>query len=224
MTTIGRLFGRSPFGSLQRHMEQVARCVAKMGESLDAFERGEWDKLESFAKEVSSLEHDADIVKDDIRTRLRRKFFFNVDRNRLLDVLSTQDALADVAEDVCVILTYKRLPTPDAVRETFQRFRDLNIEAFLQVECITRELDELVESGFGGAEAERVRKMVHDVAVAEHRVDMVQHELTRLFCTTSWAESPVDFYLWMRLINELADISNLSENLANRIEAMLELK
>lgn len=224
MSTIGRLFGRSPFSSLQRHMEQVARCVAKMGESLDAFERGEWEKLEPLAKEVSALEHDADLIKDDIRSRLRRKFFFNVDRNRLLDVLATQDALADVAEDVCVILTYKHLATPPEIRDTFQKFRDQNIEAFLLMECITRELDELVESGFGGSEAERVRKMVHDVAVAEHEVDLVQHELTKLCCTLPWNAGPVDFYLWMRLINELAEISNLSENLANRVEAMLELK
>ena len=224
MTTIGRLFGRSPFRPLQQHMEQVARCVATMNKALDAWEASDFDQVAQLAQEVSRHEHDADLVKDDIRNQLRRKFYFNVDRNRLLEVLATQDSLADVAEDVCVLLTYKELKTPEAARDVFRKFRDANVEAFLLVECIVRELDELVETGFGGAEAERVRKMVHDVAVMEHKVDNIQHELTRIFCTLSWESGPVDFYLWMRLINELADLSNLSENLANRVEAMLELK
>ena len=39
MSTIGKLLGRSPFNLLQRHMEQVAKCVDKMDELLDAFDR-----------------------------------------------------------------------------------------------------------------------------------------------------------------------------------------
>ena len=35
MSTISKLLGRSPFGLLQRHMDQVAKCMAKMEESLE---------------------------------------------------------------------------------------------------------------------------------------------------------------------------------------------
>jgi len=224
MSTIGKLFGRSPFGLLQRHMEQVAKCVAKMGESLVAMEEGNWEKVDSLAVEVSTLEHQADQIKDDIRTHLPHRIFMPVDRNRVLEVLAIQDNLADIAEDVCVLLTYKQLAIPPRIVETFQKFRDLNIEAFLLVECIIRQLDELIEAGFGGPEAEKVRNMVHDVAYAEHQADVVQHELLKALYSSEDEFSYGAFHLWMRLITELASLSNQSENLANRIQSTLDLK
>ena len=109
MSTIGKLFGRSPFNLLQRHMDQAGRCVEKMGEALDAFEAEEFDSLPAFATEVSRLEHEADQIRDDIRNHLLRRFFMPVDRGQVLRVLSQQDSLADTAEDVCVLLTMKQM-------------------------------------------------------------------------------------------------------------------
>lgn len=224
MSTIGRLFGRSPFGLLQRHMEQVAKCVAKLDESLSAVEQQQWDQLDALAEEVSRLEHQADQIKDDVRSRMRAQLFMPVDRNRVLEILSIQDNLADIAEDVCVLLTFKRLKIPADLAEEYREFRTMNIKAFRLVESIIRELDELVETGFGGAEAEKVRNMVHDVAFTEHRVDIVQRQLLKKLFASEDELSYGDFHLWMRLTRELANLSNQSENLANRVQATMELK
>jgi len=224
MSTIGRLFGRSPFGLLQRHMEQVAKCVAKLDESLDAVEQQQWDRLDALAEDVSRLEHQADQIKDDVRSRMRAQLFMPVDRNRVLEILSIQDNLADIAEDVCVLLTFRRLKIPANLAEEYREFRTMNIKAFQLVESIIRELDELVETGFGGAEAEKVRSMVHDVAFTEHRVDIVQRQLLKKLFTSEDELSYGDFHLWMRLTRELANLSNQSENLANRVQATMELK
>ena len=67
MTTIAKLFARSPFGPLQRHMQHVGQCVQKMNECLESFQAGEWDRITELAEEVSRLEHDADQIKEDIR-------------------------------------------------------------------------------------------------------------------------------------------------------------
>ena len=48
MSTIGKLFGRSPFSQLQQHMEQVTKCIDKMSEALDAATSGEFDSLDQF--------------------------------------------------------------------------------------------------------------------------------------------------------------------------------
>ena len=109
MGTIDRIFGRSPFSLLQRHMEQVAQCIAKMIEVLDAVQNERWNEVEALAKEASKLEYRADQIKDDIRNHLPRPLFMAVDRNRVLEILTIQDRIADRAEDVCVLLTFKRL-------------------------------------------------------------------------------------------------------------------
>ena len=222
--TIGRLFGWSPFRLLQQHMAQVTRCVETMRESLDAFERGSWEDIEAFAEEVSKQEHQADKIKDEIRHNLSRRLFMPVDRGRVLEILGIQDTLADKAQDVCVVLTVKRLKILPAVADSFREFRELNVSAVNLVARIVNQLDELVESGFGGAEAEKVRTMVHDVALTEHKADVIQQAFLKELFTREAEFTQGELYLWMQLMHELASLSNQSENLANRIMSTLELK
>ena len=223
-TPIGKLFGWSPFRLLQQHMAQVGKCLVKMCESLEAIERGSSDELDSLAEDVSKLEHEADKIKDEIRRNLSRRMFLPVDRTRILEILAIQDSLADRAEDVCVLLTLKPLKIPPRAADSFREFRDLNIKAVNLVAAIVNELDELVESAFGGSEADKVRARVHDVAYAEHQVDVIQRTLLKQLLADDRELSPGDLYLLMQLIHELGSLSNASENLANRILATLELK
>lgn len=224
MSTIGKLLGRSPFGLLQRHMDQVGKCVAKMEESLLAFEEGNWDKVEILADQVSKLEHQADQIKDEIRSKLQRRFFMPIDRTQILEILSIQDNLADTAEDVSVLLTIKRLATPESVIVHFQKFRESNIKAFRLAEAIINELDELLETGFGGAEAEKVRSVVHDISYAEHQADVLQRDLLKKVFSDQTCLSAADLNMWIQLIKNLAYLSNLSENLADRVQMTLDLK
>ena len=221
---LGKLFGWSPFRLLQQHMGQVMICIAKMCEALEAFERESWPDVESAAEEISQLEHEADKIKDEIRGNLTRRLFLPIDRGRVLEILALQDSLADRAEDVVVLLTFKRLKVLPSVADQFREFRDLNIKAVNLVAKIMDQLDELVETGFGGTAADKIRTQVHDVAYAEHEVDLIQRKLLKDLFARETELSPGDLYLWLRLIRQLASLSNGSENLANRTMATLESK
>ena len=224
MSTLGKLLGRSPFGLLQRHMEQVAKCITKMGESLDAVERQEWDQVDTLADEASVLEHEADQIKDEIRGRLLRRFFMPIDRTQLIEILSLQDNLADTAEDISILMTIRRLVAPSDMVEDVRKFRELNVVAFELARGIVGQLDELVESGFGGAEAEKIRNLVRDVAYTEHQVDVLQRQLMKEVFSDERNLSAADMNMWIQLIKELAHLSNLSENLANRVQMTLSMK
>ena len=224
MSTIGKLFGRSPFNLLQRHMDQAGRCVEKMGEALEAFETEEFDSLPAFATEVSRLEHEADQIRNDIRNHLLRRFFMPVDRGHVLRILSQQDSLADTAEDVCVLLTMKPIRIPDELRESFGKYRELAMKAVHLAGSIVDELDELVETGFGGAEAEKIRGLCRDVAYTEHEADVVAHEFVRGIYARDTEMTHGEFHLWMRLTRTLSDLPNTAENLADSIVMVLDLK
>jgi predicted phosphate transport protein (TIGR00153 family) len=224
MSTIGKLLGKSPFGLLQRHMEQVAKCVAKMEESLAAFEQCNWDVVEPLAGQVSKLEHQADQIKEEIRNKLRRRFFMPVDRSQFLEILSIQDNMADTSEDIAVLLTFRRFTIPPEVISSFQEFRKSNMNAFRLAEAIINDLDELLETGFGGAEAEKVRTVVHDIAYAEHQADVLQRDLLKRILSDEANLPAADLHMWTELVRHLARISNLSENLADRVQMTLDLK
>lgn len=223
--TIGKLFGRSPFAPLQAHMEKVSVCVHRLPSLLDALENEDHAALKELAKEISKLEHQADLSKNDIRNHLPKSLFLPVDRGNLLDILSVQDSLADHAEDIAVLLTLTDdIKLPSGFGPLLRSFLQKNIDTFELVEKIIHELPELLESSFGGKEAEKVRAMVDDVAHAEHEVDVMQRELLREIFSRDEELSHSTFFLWMRCVEQMAELSNASERLGHRIRMTLELK
>ena len=205
-------------------MDQVSKCITKMVEAINAMASGRHDEIEDLAYEVSRYEHQADQIKDDIRNNLLRQFFMPIDKSEVLEILSLQDSLADTAEDVCKIMTLKKLPFKEEFREEFDEFVKLNVNAFNLVASIMGQLDELIESGFGGAEGEKIRALAHDVAFAEHKADLVQVGLLKKLYASDTEMTVGEFHLWMRLTRVMSRISNVSENLADRILKTLSVK
>jgi uncharacterized protein Yka (UPF0111/DUF47 family) len=99
-----------------------------------------------------------------------------------------------------------------------------NKDAFIKAKDVMRELDVLIESGFGGAEATKVNQMIDAVAHAEHECDIMQRKLMKQVLDHEDDMSVGDFFVWQRLLVEIAGLSNYSEKLANRIRMLLTLK
>jgi predicted phosphate transport protein (TIGR00153 family) len=224
MLTILSLFGRSPFAPLHSHIEIVARCVHMLPALCDAIEKKDYSLIESLAAEISELEHQADMIKNDIRNHLPKSLFLPIDRGNLLDILSIQDSIADKVEDVAVVATLKEMELLPIFKEEFKLFLFKNIETFDKAKLVLDELHELVESSFGGIEAEKVRSMVNEVAYKEHEVDLIQRKLLKALFSAEKQLNYISFDQWERLIGNMASISNLSEKLAYRVRMTLELK
>lgn len=224
MTALLGLFGRSPFAPLELHMKKVSECVAHLPALFQAIEDGDFEKSKAIAKEISELEHQADVTKNDIRDHLPRTLFLPIPRSSILDILTLMDSIADRAEDVAVLATLKPLVILDSFKNELKEFIQLNIETYKSAKKVIKEMHELIESSFGGAEAEKVRRMVDDVAYNEHRTDLVQLKLLKCIIDAEKEMSYTTFFLWHKIFESLGDVSNLSENLAFRLRATLELK
>lgn len=224
MMTILNLFGRSPFAPLQSHMESVARCVHKLPALCQALEEKNEALLEKIAQEISDLEHNADLIKIDIRNHLPKSLFLPIDRGNLLEILSLQDRIADKVEDVAVLATLKPLELLPILKDEFKLFLNKNIETFDGARRIIQELHDLLESSFGGIEAEKVRSMVEEVAYKEHEVDVIQKKLLKNLFKAEDQLTFVTFHQWQKIFESIASISNLSESLAYRVRMTLELK
>jgi len=224
MRTIANLFGQSPIVPLQAHMAKVAQCVEMVPKMFDTVKRGDQAEIEKMAEQTSALEFEADQIKHDIQNHLPKRLFMAIDRSRILDILGVQDNLADKAENIGVLLTFKALTLPDWLADDFQAFLNKNIEAFEGARGIINQLDELLETGFGGGEAERVLRRVEQVALMEHEVDVLQRQMLKSLFANEGDLSTGDFFLWTKLFKQVGDLSNLAERLANRVRRTLELK
>ncbi|MCF7806196.1 MAG: TIGR00153 family protein [Simkaniaceae bacterium] len=224
MLTIARLFGKSPFAPLQSHMEKVGACITKLSEIFTAIFNHQLDQIEGLVPILSKLEHEADLTKNDIRNHLPTSLFLPVDRSQILEILALQDSIADKAEEIGYLLTLKPFEPIRELHEGLKELFDKNIEAFNDTLKITKEMEQLLEASFGGMEAQRVKVMVDQTSYREYESDLLKHQLMKQFFAQADALSTPVFYMWIRLIEEIGQISHLCEKLAIRIRMILDLK
>jgi predicted phosphate transport protein (TIGR00153 family) len=224
MLTIAKLFGKSPFSPLQSHMNKVSSCIKKLTEIFQEIEKQNFEKIEILVAELSKLEHEADLTKNDIRNHLPKSLFLPISREQFLEILSTQDNIADKAEEIGNILLLCPKNSLRVFTATFQNFFKKNLETFWDARQIIKEFDELLESSFGGLEAEKVKSMVDQAAYKEYQADVLKTAVRKEFFNLADTLTPSAFYLWANLINEVGSISHISEKLANQIGMILELR
>lgn len=224
MLNILKLFGKSPFALLQTHIEKVHACIYLLPQIFKALKQRNFEQVHALAAEIAEKEHQADLTKNEIRNHLPKSMFLAMDRASLLEILALQDSIADKAEDIAVLLTIKELTIIEDFWPTFELFLKKNIETFHVAYGVIKELNELLESSFGGIEAERVSHMVNEVGQKEHEADLIQRELLKTFFNSEKQLTLSTFHLWMHIFQSVGELSNLSEKLANRIRMTLEIK
>jgi predicted phosphate transport protein (TIGR00153 family) len=224
MISIARLFGKSPFSPLQTHMKKVSLCIEKLTSIMDIVQKMDMEKIDKLSKELSALEHEADITKNDIRNHLPKSIFMPIDRSHFLEILSIQDTIADKAEEIGLLLSMRPLQMIQDFHSELQMLFKKNADVFWNSKKIIEEIDELLESSFGGIEAEKVKHMVEQTAYKEHEAAQMQHRLTKQLYNKGETLSAPSFHLWLSLIEHIGALSGLSEKLANRIRMVLELK
>lgn len=218
------LFAQSPFAPLQNHMNLTGACVHLLPALFEKVKEQDMAGINEIAEKISKQEHLADLTKNDIRNHLPKGLFLAIDRGSLLEILSLQDKIADKAEDIAVLTTLKTLPVIESFWEPFIDFLHQNIATVDAAHQIIKELHTLLESSFGGIEAEKVRAMVDQVAFQEHQADLLQRDLLRKFFALDSGLTLSTFHLWQRIFESTASLSNTAESLAHRLRTTLELK
>ena len=224
MRTLAKLFAKSPFAPLQKHMQDVNECVKKVKEIFEALEENDSKSVSRISIEISKLEAIADTTKNELRNHLPGGLFMPVSKAALLEILSLQDDIADDCEDIGILLTLKDLTLKDIFKEDFKIFLNKNLETYELIKEIIDEFDNLLETSFTGREAEKVRSMVSNVALKEHETDLTQRKLLKNIFSNEDQFTYAEFQLWLLILREIRTLSNTSEKLAHRIRNLLDLE
>jgi len=203
-------------------MEKVASCVKRIPNIMDAYRQADSGKVNSLAKKISDLEYEADVIKHDIQDNLPRGLFMHIDRANLLRILGIQDSIANRAENIAVLLTFKQAKSFPEFDVAFDAFLCKCIETFDLARSVIDQLDELLESGFGGVEANTVRTLIDQVARKEYESDLCQRELLRILLANEDNISYGDFFLWTRIIRQVGSIADRADNLTATLRMTLE--
>lgn len=221
MRSLLGLFGKSPFGPLVEHTNRVKETVVRVRPLFEHFIEGEWEATEEIYKEISKQEHKADVIKNDIRDHLPKSLFMPVDRGDVLLFLKEQDRIADAAEDVAVLLTMRRTPTPPELREELLELVDAvtrTAEAWFDT---ARELPVLQEASFTGPEVDKVIDRIKAISDLEWEADKKQADLSKKIFAREDELGAVSVLFWMNILRVLGELANAAENTADLLRLML---
>lgn len=224
MTTsnpIASLFGRSPFKSLQVHMRVVLECSREVPGLFEALIAGDQERLNGAKDRIFEREAEADRIKNEMRVHLPKSLFMPVDRRDLLDVLHTQDSIADTAQDIAGLLAERQMEVPESMREPLIELTRRCVEVCELSAQIIEELDELVEMGFRGREAGAVETMVEELNKAEDATDVLGISLTQALFAHEDDMKPVSVMMWYQLIQWIGDLADYAEKVGDRLRLLI---
>lgn len=221
MSIISKLFGKSPFEPLHQHMLKVKACVGLVRPLMDAFLKGEQEKVKDVARKIFKAEHDADMVKKEIRSRLPKSILLPVARGDILRFLKEQDNIADSAEDLAALLILRKTTVPEELKEKLKIFVDKVLETYEAAMTVSNEIKLLAETSFGGEEAHKVMELIEQLKLKEWEADKAQMKVARKMFSIEKKLDPVSVMMWMHIFRELGTLANHAENAGDQMRLML---
>lgn len=207
----------SPFRPIQEHMGVTFSCVCLIPPLFDAVYRNDTAQTAKFASEINTLETEADKLKSTFRLNMPKSLFLPVDRKDLLSLIADQDKIADTAEDIGKVFLYRKMIVPEGIKELLDELLEGIMEISAAAKEMINQLDALLELGFGGRESEKVTEMIAGVRRSEHNIDDIIHRCQKQLFTLEHELDPVSVMFWYKIIELLGQISDQSENLADRL-------
>jgi len=221
VSLIGQLFGTSPCGPLIQHTKKVHECVSLVAPLLEACIAADYDKIHTLQDQVSKIEYDADVIKQGIREHLPKKFFLPVERGDLNRFLHSQDEIADYVEDFAVILFIRKTKIHPELVEAMREFVQQILTVTDKLLAAADQIDELVETTFGGAEAELVLKQVSGLNQEEWKADRMQRKLCMKIYGLESELDPITILFYEKMLHALSGIANASENTGEILRQMI---
>ncbi len=220
MSLLGNLFGRSPIRPMQQHMQASITCARQVLPLFEAMAEGRTEALPAIREEIDRLEHEADRIKNEIRSHLPKRLFLAIERRDMLEILDSQDSIADVAQDIAELVEMRKMVIPDPLKQPLLELVRRVIAACEVAEKVIKELDELVETGFRGREAARVEGMIDELNRIETETDELEERAKReLFALED--ELGVGTVYWHQIINWVADLADYAERVGNRLRLLI---
>jgi predicted phosphate transport protein (TIGR00153 family) len=221
MNPILDLFAESPMKPMQTHMQKVEECVGVLPSFLDAVFAENWDEMMVLQKKTRALENEADEMKKALRLNLPKGLFMPVARIDLLNLLSSQDKIANKAKDIAGLITGRKMNFPDSVQADLKAYLQRSIDAATQAGKAIRQLDELLESGFKGREVTIAEEMVTELDNIENDVDVLQIKMRRQLFELEENLPAVNVIFFYKVIEWIGDLADLSQQVGSRLEQLL---
>ena len=224
MGVLDRFFAPSPFIQLHEHAKKVHECVELIRPLVNALLAEDYEKIEELHNVMSRTEHEADVIKTELRDKLTKLYFLSVGQNELSRFLSYQDDIADAAEDFAVVLVLRKTKIPEDLKAGFMAFVEQVISVSEQLMNLEKDLSKLAEAAFTGEEAENVLNAIETIGEEEWKADRLGRKFARSFYNMEDKLDPVTVMFLDKYCKRLGAVSNNAEKTAKYLRLIIRKK
>jgi len=216
---LSKLFRESPFDRLMAHANVVQSGAEKFGKAVHCYLAAECGDFEDLHNQVTTLESDADRIKQNIRAHLPKGILMPVDKFQFLWYLREQDKVMDSMQDALHWLSYRSTAVPEAIVD------DLNLMVQKAVEVVNQ-LPVMVSGaigyfrGYAQKDRDAVKQTIHTLRQQEAESDRIERKLKCDIFSLTVSDPAATFHL-IRLVEHIGEISNHAENAGDMMRAMV---
>ena len=150
---------KTPFAQLLDHMCKVRKCIDLLGDGLVKYYEGDYKNFSKLAEKVSQIEHEADLIKSNLRNHLPSSLFMPVDKGKFMWALREQDAILDHADNLVRMLDMRRTKIPKKLQKPFIDHAKAVMETVDAMEIAVENIKDLVETSFVKREREQTKEL-----------------------------------------------------------------
>jgi len=202
-------------------MQSVVECAEYMLPFFEAVIANDWKQAEIIYEQIVDSENRADAEKKKIRLHLPKSLFMPIPRQDLLNLLSKQDKIANTTKDIAGLVFGRELSVPLAIADSLIEFIKTSIKATSAAKAVIDELDELIETGFGGRSIEIVEKLIFRLEQLEHETDEQQILIRAQLHPLEEELSAVDVVFLYKIIEQIGNLADCAQKTGEQIQVIV---
>jgi predicted phosphate transport protein (TIGR00153 family) len=212
---------KTPFRQLYDHMNVVKRGIDALGEGLIHYYTGNYKGFSKLAKSIAEYEHEADVIKSNLRNHLPNSLFMPVDKGKFLRALREQDAILDHANTLARMLDMRHTKIPKPLQKGFIEHVEGSLKTVGAMEKAVGNIMDLVETSFVKRERDQTKEHIHEVQRLEQETDEIKYKVTKAIYKMEDKLKPMDTYHLLKIIDWVDDIADHAENVTDWLRAMI---
>lgn len=212
----------SPFVPLEAHAKKGVLAVEKLAEAMEAYCAGNYPILEERTEEIDKLEHEADKLKQKIRTGIPSSVRLPVNKKDLLSFLKQQDSIADYAQAAAYWMTLRPCKNiPDKIKEGFLELMGTSLKTARLYDELVGKLYKLLATSFSKEEIKETMTIIPEVEKLEHDVDVLETALLKEIFEHEDTIGGAGVCHLMGLVERIGGIADKSASAADRLRTMI---
>jgi len=215
------LFRRSPLEALHQHLEKVRECCNQLPLLVKAFGEQDPVKLRRKVEKISDLEHEADIIKNEIREHLPHRMFMPVNRSDILTFLKQEDAIADSVEDIARLMEMRKTSVPPELKNELMKLVDKVLETVTALITACSRIKALSQSSFSRAEEEKVSELIRVIDRKEFEADVIQQNCAKKMFEMEKKIDTISIMFLMRIVGELGSVADHAQDTGDRLRCII---